>query len=214
MPDELTYPIDDGVNRVKRRRPVHFGFEPLPEAFDWVIFRRIRCQVFEAHPIVPCQEVLHGTALVHRGIIQDQDEQRRGKALVQLMQKLQKELGRASCGALPIETLSTQMQGAKQGGTLALGWGRDFDLGSLATPAALDIGFVRKMGFIDKEDFYWSLGLADADGGDNLCHPGFFFAALGALRGTVLAKRLYTQSPAFNWRRTVASLAGASCWAR
>ena len=84
----------------------------------------------------------------------------------------------------------------------------------LATPAAVDIGFVRKMRLIDKEDFYGALALADADGSDNLCHPGFFFAALGALRGTVLAQRLYTQSPAFNWRRTVASLAGAWCWAR
>jgi len=32
--------------------------------------------------------------------------------------------------------------------------------------------------------------LVAPDGGDNLCHPGFFFSAVGALRGTVLAKRL------------------------
>ena len=82
------------------------------------------------------------------------------------------------------------MQRAKQGGTLALPWRRHFDLLALATPTALDIGFVRKMRLIDKEDFYGALALADADGSDNLCHPGFFFAALGALRGTVLAKRL------------------------
>jgi hypothetical protein len=44
--------------------------------------------------------------------------------------------------------------------------------------------------FIDKKDFYRPLRLTDADGGDNFCHPGFFFSALGALRGTVWAKRL------------------------
>jgi len=33
------------------------------------------------------------------------------------------------------------------------------------------------------------LCLPDTDGGDNVCHPGFFFSALGALRGTVVAKR-------------------------
>jgi hypothetical protein len=65
------------------------------------------------------------------------------------------------------------------------------------------------MGLIDKADFYGPLRLADTDGGDNCCHPGFFFSALGALRGTGLVKRVYTQSPACNWRRTVASLAGA-----
>jgi hypothetical protein len=42
---------------------------------------------------------------VNRGIIQDQDEQRLGKPLVQLMQKLQKEFGRAASGTLPIKVL-------------------------------------------------------------------------------------------------------------
>ena len=82
------------------------------------------------------------------------------------------------------------MQRAKQGSTLALRWRRHFDLLALATPAALDIGFIGEMRFIDKKDFYRPLRLTDADGGDNFCHPGFFFSALGALRGTVLAKRL------------------------
>lgn len=109
---------------------------------------------------------------------------------MELMQKLQKELGRASRGALPIETLGTQVQSAKQGRTLAPRWRGHFDLVPLATPAALDIGGIGKMGFIDKEGFYGPLRLTGANGGDNFCHPGFFFAALGASRGTVLAKRL------------------------
>ena len=139
------------------------------------------------------------------------DEQGIRKALVELMKKLQEELGGPACRALPIETLATQMQSAKQGGTLTPRWRRHFDLVPLATPAALDVGFIGKMGFVDKEDFYGLLCLSDADGSDNLCHPAFFFAALGASRGTVLAKRLYTQSPACSWRRTVASLAGTWC---
>jgi hypothetical protein len=60
--------------------------------------------------------------------------------------------------------------------------------------------------FIDPQAFYGSPRLTGVDGGDNFCHPGFFFSALGALRGTVVAKRLYTYPPACNWRRTVASL--------
>ena len=82
------------------------------------------------------------------------------------------------------------MQRAKEGGTLALRWRRHFDLLALAKPAALDVGFIREMRLIDKEDFYRLLRLARANGGDNFCHPGFFFSAVGALRGTVLAKRL------------------------
>lgn len=82
------------------------------------------------------------------------------------------------------------MQRAKQGGTLTLRGRRDFDVLALAKPAALDIGFIGKMRFIDKEDFYRLLRSAYANGGDNFCHPRFFFSAVGALRGTVLAKRL------------------------
>jgi hypothetical protein len=33
-PHKLPDPVDDVVNRVKRRRPVHLRFEPLPETFD------------------------------------------------------------------------------------------------------------------------------------------------------------------------------------
>ena len=190
MPHDLPYPVDDVVNCLKRCRPIHLGFEPLPETFDRIVLWRIRRQVFEEHPVVLCEEPFDGTAFVHRGMIQDQDEQGRGKALMELMQKLQKQRGRAPHGALPIKALGPQRQGAQQGGTLALRGGRHFDLLSLATPAALDVGVIGKMGCIDTEDFDGLLGLAHTDSGDNVCHPGFFFAALGALRGTVWAKRL------------------------
>ena len=136
------------------------------------------------------EKPFNGPALVNRGVIQDQDQEDCGKALMELMQKLQKARRCTACGPLPIEALGAHMQRAKEGGTLTLRWRRDFDLLTLAKPAALDVGFIGKMRCIDKEDFYGPLRLARLNGGDNFCHPGFFFAAVGALRGTVLAKRL------------------------
>ena len=82
---------------------------------------------------------------MNRGIIQNQDQEGRGKPLMELMQKLQEALGCPACRPLPIEALGAQMQGAKQGGTLALPWRRHFDLLALATPAALDVGFIGEM---------------------------------------------------------------------
>ena len=190
MPDELTHLAEDGVNRVKGCGPIDFRFEPPPEAFKRIILGGIRRQVFKGYPVVLREKAFDHTTLVHRGIIQDQDQQGRGKALMELMQKLQKALGRAPGRALPIEVLRAQMQRAKQGGTLALRWRRDFARLALATPAAVDVGFIGEMRFIDKKDFYRPLRMTDADGSDNFCHPGFFSAALGALRGTVWAKRL------------------------
>jgi hypothetical protein len=190
MPDELTHLTENGVNRVKGCCPIHFGFEPPPEAFNRIILWRIRRQVFEGHPVVLRKEAVDRTALVNRGIIQDQDQQGFRKSLMELMQKLQKARRCTTCSPLPLEALGAQMQRTKQGGTLPLHWRRDFDLVALAKPATLDVGFIRKMGFIDKEDFYRPLRWAATDGGNNFCHPRFFFSAVGALRGTVLAKRL------------------------
>ena len=190
MPHELTDLADDVVNRIKRCGPIDLGFQPLPEAFDGVVFWSIRVPMCECYPVVLLQEPLDRAALMNCGIIQHQNQQGRGKALMELLQKLQTALGRAPCRTLPIEVLGAQMQRAKPRGPLALPWGRHCDLLALATPAALDIGCMGKRRRIDKEDFYRSVRLAGPDGGDNVCHPGFVFSALGALRGTVLAKRL------------------------
>ena len=190
IPNELTYLADDVVNGVKRRCRIYLSFEPLPETFDGVVLGRIRGQVFEHHPIVLGEKPLDGTALVNRGVIQAQDEQGLRKPLMELVQELQEELRRAAWGTLPIEALGAQMQGAKEGRTVTPRGRRDFAPLAFAKPAPLDVGFMGKMRFINEEDLYWPLRLADADGGDNVCHPGFFFAAVGALRGTVLVKRL------------------------
>jgi hypothetical protein len=109
---------------------------------------------------------------------------------MELLQKRQQALGGPACGLLPIEALGAQRQRAKQGGTVPLGWRRDVDVLALTKPATLDVGFIRKMGCIDKADFYRSLRLVAPDGGDNCCRPRLFFSAVGAFRGTVLAKRL------------------------
>jgi hypothetical protein len=87
-------------------------------------------------------------------MIQDQDQEGRGKALMELMQQLQKARRCAACGPLPLEALGAHMQRANQGGTLPLRWRRHFDLVALAKPAALDVGFIGKMRCIDKEAFY------------------------------------------------------------
>ena len=190
MPNELTYPADDVVNGVERRCRIHLGFEPPPEAFNRIILRGIRRQVFEGHPVVLPEKPFDGPALVNRGIIQDQDQEGVRKALMELMQKLQKARRGAACSSLPIKALAPKMQRAEEGRTLTLRGRRDFDLVAFAKPATLDVGLVGKMGLIDEENFYGLLRLTAADGCDNFCHPGFFFSALGALRGTVLAKRL------------------------
>jgi hypothetical protein len=153
MPHDLPDSGDDVVNRGKRRFPIPLGFEPLPKPFDGIVLWRIGGWVFEHHPVVLGEKLFDSTALVNRGMIQDEDEQGIRKALVELMEKLQEELGGSACSALPIETLATQMQSAKQGRTLTPRWRRHFDLASLATPAALHVGFIGKMGCIDKEDF-------------------------------------------------------------
>ena len=73
---------------------------------------------------------------------------------------------------------------------MALPWGRPFALLALATPPALDVRRIGKMRRIDNKDFYRPWRVADAAACANCCHPGFLFSAVGALRGTGLAKRL------------------------
>src|SRR5918911_4293296 len=110
MPDELTHLAENGVNRVKGCCPIDFGFEPPPEAFNRIILWGIRRQVFEGHPVVLREKPFDSTALVNRGIIQDQDQQGFRKSLMELMQKLQTARGCAACRPLPIEALGAQMQ--------------------------------------------------------------------------------------------------------
>lgn len=73
MPNELTDPADDVANGRKCRGGIDLGFAPLSEACNRMILRGIRHQMFERHPGVRPEKPLHGTALVHGGIFQDQD---------------------------------------------------------------------------------------------------------------------------------------------
>ena len=127
---------------------------------------------------------------VNLGIVENQNQQDVGKALMELVKKLQEPLRRASGCLFPRGFLGFEVQCPTERCTLALGGAGDFDLLPLPKPATLDIGLVGEVGLIDKEDFYKTLLLDRFDGGNNLCHPGFFFSAVGAFFGMVLAKRL------------------------
>jgi hypothetical protein len=183
MPDELTHLAENGVNRFKGCCPIDFRFEPPPEAFHRLILWGIRRQVFQGDPVVLREKSFDRTTLVHCGLIQDQDQQGLRQPLRELMQTLQKARGCAACGPLPINALGAQLQRPKQGGTLTLRWRRDFDLLALATPATLDVRFMRKMGGIDTEDFSRLLRLVAPDGGNHCCHSGAFFLRSGSMLG-------------------------------
>ena len=91
------------------------------------------------------EKPLDRSAFVNRGIVEDHDEQRLGKPLVELVEERQEHLGRAPLGPLPIEALGAEMQGAKQRGTLALGGVGTLACCALAKPAALDVGLIGKV---------------------------------------------------------------------
>jgi hypothetical protein len=190
MPHELTDLAEDVVNGVQRRGRIYLGFAPLPETFAGVVLGSIRGQGFEHHPIVLGEQPLDGTALVQRGVIQDHDAQGLRKALMELGQELQEALRRAAWGTLPIAALGAQRQGAQEGRTVTPRGRRDCAPLAWAPPAPLDGGFMGKRRCITAADLYGPLRWADAAGGDHCCHPGVFFAAVGALGGTVVAQRL------------------------
>jgi hypothetical protein len=145
MPDELTDLPEHVLNGVEGCCPIHFGFEPLPEALDWILFRGIWLQVLKSHPCMLLEKAFDGTAFVHLGIIEDHDEQCFGEALVELVQEGQKRLGCPPLGPFPVAALGPEMEGAKQRGALTLRRGGHFDLCACAKPPTLDIGFVGKM---------------------------------------------------------------------
>ena len=75
IPDELTDLPEHVLNGVEGCCPIHFGFEPLPEALDRIIFRGIRLQVLKYHPCMLLEKAFDGTAFVNLGMIEDHDEQ-------------------------------------------------------------------------------------------------------------------------------------------
>ena len=145
MPDELTDLPEHVLNRVEGGRPVDLGFEPLPEALDRIVLRGIRLQVLQFNPCVLLEKAFDRATFVHLGIVEDHNEQCLGEPLMELLEEVQKGLGRAPFSSFPVEALRTEMSGAEQRGALALGRGGDFGLGAFAQPPALDVGCIGKM---------------------------------------------------------------------
>jgi hypothetical protein len=87
MPNQLAHALDDLINRVERRGSIHLRFEPRPEALNRIIFRGIRRSVFKDNPLVLFVEPFDRVTFVNLRIIQDEEEQGLGKALVELMEE-------------------------------------------------------------------------------------------------------------------------------
>ena len=139
MPDELTDLPEHVLNRGEGGRPIDLGFEPLPEALDRIVLRGIRLQVLQFNPRVLLEKVFDRATFVNLGIVEDHEEQRLGKQLVELVEEGQERLGRPPLGPFPIAALGPEMQGPEQRGALALGRGGDFGLGAFAKPSTLDV---------------------------------------------------------------------------
>ena len=146
--------------------------------------------MFERNPVMLLHEAFHQSTLVNLRIVKDEKNQRIGKALMELMQKLDEEFRRATWCPFPIHLLGAEMECPKERGPLTFGRAGDFDLFPLAKPAALDRGLIGPVRFIGTQDFYALRVPQLLDRGNDLCHPLFFCSALGAFLGRVLAKRL------------------------
>ena len=145
MPDALTDLPEHVLNGVEGGCPIHFGFEPLPEALAWMICRGIWLQGLKYHPCMLLEKAFDGTAFVQLGIIEDHEEQCFGAALVALVQEGQKRLGCPPLGPFPVAALGPEMEGATQRGAVTLRRGGHFALGACAQPPTLDIGGVCNM---------------------------------------------------------------------
>ena len=123
----------------------------------------------------------HQTTSVDLSVVEDQQDERIAKALMELMEKGNEGFGRAAGCSFPVHLLCAQMKRSKERRALALGWTRNLALFPLATPAPLHIGLIAPVGFIGKEDFNTRRLSQLLDGVNDLCHPLFFCSALGAL---------------------------------
>jgi transposase-like protein len=68
MPDELTDLPEHVLNGVEGCCPIHFGFEPLPEALDWIIFRGIR-RCFKPVDLLPSRSQSEPSTRVREAMI-------------------------------------------------------------------------------------------------------------------------------------------------
>jgi hypothetical protein len=85
MPGNLANLTDDLVNRAICRRPIDLGFEPLPEALNGIVLGGIRLQMFECNPVMLRHKPFDRSALVNLRVIEDQQNQRVWKTLMELV---------------------------------------------------------------------------------------------------------------------------------
>ena len=190
MPDELTALPEHVLHCVAGGRPIALGFEPPPAALDRIVLRGIRLQVLQCHPRVLLETVFERSTGVPLGLVEEHEEQRLGKPLVELVEEGQERLARPPLGPLPSAALGPERQGPAQRGALALGRGGAFGWGALANPPALAVGCIGQGGRIAPEDCYGALRWTGTASRATCCHPRFFFSRRGALRGTGLAQRV------------------------
>jgi hypothetical protein len=145
MPDKLPDFTEHVRNGGEGGRPIHLGFEPLPATLERIILWGIRLQMFQGDPGVLLEKLFDRATLVHLGIVEDDDKQRLGEPLVELVEEGQHDLRGAPRGSLPVAALGTQMEGPDHRGALALGRGGHFGVGACAKPPASDIRLIRKV---------------------------------------------------------------------
>ena len=65
--------------------------------------------MFQRDPVVLLEKLFDRSTFVNLGIVEDDDEQRLGEPLVELVEEGQKDLRGAPLGSFPVEALGPQM---------------------------------------------------------------------------------------------------------
>ena len=106
--------------------------------------------MFQSNPGVLVHKPFDGKTLMDFGIIEDHENQRLGKAMVGLVEKVDKQLRRATWCSFPIKLLCVEVERPEEDSTLALVRAGNFGFVPLAKPAALDTGRIGPVRYIAK----------------------------------------------------------------
>jgi len=150
MPNQLMNPRHHGLNCGKGTSAIDFRFEPLPEALNWMVVRRVRGEMFKHHPVMLLEELFDYSAGVNRGMIENEHQERLRKTLVQLMSKRHEHFRDAALGSFPIKPLGAQMESPEQSRSLTLGKLWSASLFAFTKPAPMDIGLMGKVRLIQE----------------------------------------------------------------